>query len=173
MFFAPPPLPLKTLCVCIFWHVNEKNSLNTKSFRGWRPLKNVDSGMRFLVKSLCLGVFSFRPCNVDFPDNSAPHRRSQSAAFSIRRFGLQDSHAWESAKVSHKRVFALLTPEIRGWNMAQMLPKTSVRALGLSTDEREHPFVWYLGLAEHSSTAMLMRIARPKHLLRWFLRSKP
>ena len=30
---------------------------------------------------------------------------------------------WESAKVSHKRVFALLTPEIRGWRMAQMLQK--------------------------------------------------
>ena len=28
---------------------------------------------------------------------------------------------WERAKVSHKRVFALLTPEIRGWKMAQML----------------------------------------------------
>ena len=27
----------------------------------------------------------------------------------------------ESAKVSQKRVFALLTPEIRGWKMAQML----------------------------------------------------
>ena len=52
---------------------------------------------------------------------------------------------WESAKVSHKRVFALLTPEMRGWKMAQMLQKTSVRAPGLSTDEREHPFVWYFG----------------------------
>ena len=30
---------------------------------------------------------------------------------------------WESTKVSHKRVFALLTPEIRGWKMAQMLQK--------------------------------------------------
>ena len=30
---------------------------------------------------------------------------------------------WESAKVSHKRVFALVTPEIRGWKMAQMLQK--------------------------------------------------
>ena len=30
---------------------------------------------------------------------------------------------WESAKVSHKRVFALLMPEIRGWKMAQMLQK--------------------------------------------------
>ena len=53
---------------------------------------------------------------------------------------------WESAKVSHKRMFALLTPEIRGWKMAA---KTSVRAPGLSTDEREHWF-WCdtLGLAE-------------------------
>ena len=48
---------------------------------------------------------------------------------------------WESAKVSHKRVFALLTPEIRSWKMAEMLQKTSVRAPGLSTHEREHPFV--------------------------------
>ena len=33
------------------------------------------------------------------------------------------SDVWESATVSHKRVFALLTPEIRGWKMAQMLQK--------------------------------------------------
>ena len=30
---------------------------------------------------------------------------------------------WEDAKVSHKRVFALLTPEIRSKKMAQMLQK--------------------------------------------------
>ena len=51
---------------------------------------------------------------------------------------------WESAKVSHKRVFALLTPEIRGHEMAQMLQKPAfagVRAPGLSADECEHPFV--------------------------------
>ena len=30
---------------------------------------------------------------------------------------------WESAKVSHKRVFALLTPEIHSCEMAQMLQK--------------------------------------------------
>ena len=30
---------------------------------------------------------------------------------------------WESAKVSHKRVFALLTPEIHSYEMAQMLQK--------------------------------------------------
>ena len=29
--------------------------------------------------------------------------------------------------------------------MTQMLQNTSVRAPGLSTDEREHPFVWYFG----------------------------
>ena len=34
----------------------------------------------------------------------------------------------ESAKVSHKRVFALLSPEIRSYEMAQMLQKP-VRAL--------------------------------------------
>ena len=32
-------------------------------------------------------------------------------------------HVWESAKVSHKRVFALLTPEIRSEKMTQMLQK--------------------------------------------------
>ena len=52
---------------------------------------------------------------------------------------------WESAKVSHKRVFALLTPEIRGRRNGSNASKTSVRAPGLSTDEREHPFVWYFG----------------------------
>ena len=44
-----------------------------------------------------------------------------------------------------KRVFALLTPESRCSRMAQMLQKSSVRAPSLSTDEREHPFVWYSG----------------------------
>ena len=29
--------------------------------------------------------------------------------------------------------------------MAEMLQKTNVRAPGLSTDDREHPFVWYFG----------------------------
>ena len=32
-------------------------------------------------------------------------------------------HFWESAKVSHKGVFALLTPEIHSYEMAQMLQK--------------------------------------------------
>ena len=50
------------------------------------------------------------------------------------------SHCWESAKVSHKRVFALLTPEIHSYELTQMLQKTSVRAPGLSADECEHPF---------------------------------
>ena len=30
---------------------------------------------------------------------------------------------WESSKVSHKRVFALLTPEIHSYEMAQVLQK--------------------------------------------------
>ena len=60
---------------------------------------------------------------------------------------------WESAKASHKRVFALLTPEIRGWKMAQMLQKpvfalpgcrqTSVNTLlcdTLGLAERRHMF---------------------------------
>ena len=48
----------------------------------------------------------------------------------------------ECAKVSHKRVFALLTPEIRGWEMAQMLQEP---VFALPTDEREQPFVSYFG----------------------------
>ena len=32
-----------------------------------------------------------------------------------------NSKNWESAKVSHKRVFALLTPDIHSYGMAQML----------------------------------------------------
>ena len=46
--------------------------------------------------------------------------------FSLRSRGRQDLWAkvrWESAKVSHKRVFALLTPEIHNYEMAQMLQK--------------------------------------------------
>ena len=54
-------------------------------------------------------------------------------------------HFWESAKVSHLRVLALSTPDIHSYEMAQMLPKISVRASGLSADECEHPFVWYFG----------------------------
>ena len=48
---------------------------------------------------------------------------------------------WESAKVSHKRVFALSTTETHSHEMAQMPKKNSVRAPGLSADECEHPFV--------------------------------
>ena len=45
--------------------------------------------------------------------------------FSIRCdvFTLFFKYVWESAKVSHKRVFALLTPEIHSYEMAQMLQK--------------------------------------------------
>ena len=35
----------------------------------------------------------------------------------------REPHRWESAKLSHKRVFALLTPEIHSCEMAQMLQK--------------------------------------------------
>ena len=51
------------------------------------------------------------------------------------------SSEWESAKVSHKRVFALLTPEIHSYEMAQMLQKPVFALPGLSANEREHPFV--------------------------------
>ena len=65
-----------------------------------------------------------------------------SLSFMIRMI-LNFSHAfiWESTKVSHKSAFALLTPEIHSYEMAQMLQKNSVRAPGLSADECEHPFV--------------------------------
>ena len=47
----------------------------------------------------------------------------------------------ERQSIAQKGVFALLTPEIHSYEMAQMLQKTSVRAPGLSANEREHPFV--------------------------------
>ena len=37
--------------------------------------------------------------------------------------GERNAFLWGSSKVSHKRVFALLTPEIRGYEMAQILQK--------------------------------------------------
>ena len=48
---------------------------------------------------------------------------------------------WESAKVSHKRVLALLTPEKYSYEMAQMLQKPVFALPGLSADECENPFV--------------------------------
>ena len=39
-----------------------------------------------------------------------------------------ENSCWESAKVSHKRAFALLTPEEAPLDMAKMLQKASVRA---------------------------------------------
>ena len=45
---------------------------------------------------------------------------------------------WESAKVSHKRGFALLSPEIHSY---EMLQKPRFAAPWLSADECEHPFV--------------------------------
>ena len=44
-------------------------------------------------------------------------------AFSEARIILPHKTTWESAKVSHERVFALLTPEIHSYEMAQMLQK--------------------------------------------------
>ena len=60
IFFLAPLSPFKFYLFAFFLHFKEKNSPNTRNFRGRRPLKKVDSGMAFLVKSLCLGV-SFRP----------------------------------------------------------------------------------------------------------------
>ena len=65
--------------------------------------------------------------------NSRESLRKNSLIF--RTFERFARIGWESAKASHMMMFALLTPEIRGWKMAQMLQN------GLSTDEREHPFV--------------------------------
>ena len=72
----------------------------------------------------------------DGPKATEPNLQFQAVFCENLRFYLQfpaPSNRWESAKVSHKRVFALLKPEIRGWKMAQMLQKTSVRAPGVNT----------------------------------------
>ena len=53
-----------------------------------------------------------------------------------------------SAKVPHKRVFALLTPETHSYEMAQVLQKPVFALSGLSADECEHPLVWYLGAGQ-------------------------
>ena len=70
---------------------------------------------------------------------------------------------WESAKVSHKRVFALLTPEIQSYEMAQMLQKPvfalpdcqrmSVNTLlcgtlGLAENDKSSTFCPYTVVAE-------------------------
>ena len=55
--FCPPDPPSRFFVFAFFLHFEEKNSPNTKNFWGSRPLQKVDSGMGFLVKSLCLGVF--------------------------------------------------------------------------------------------------------------------
>ena len=52
---------------------------------------------------------------------------------------------WDSTKVSHKRVFALLTPEIRGWKMAQMLQKKPCSRSRAVNGRAWYPFVWYFG----------------------------
>ena len=60
----------------------------------------------------------------------------------------QESQRWESAKVSHKRLFALLTPEIRGWKMAQMLQKPVFALPGCQWTSVNTLLCDTLGLAE-------------------------
>ena len=54
-----PPLapPSKFSVFAFFLHFKEKTQPEHKEFRGLKAPKKVDSGMGFLVKSLCLGVF--------------------------------------------------------------------------------------------------------------------
>ena len=72
IFFCPPLAhPLRILCVCIFLHFKEKTQPEHKEFRRSKAPKKVNSGMEFLVKSLCLGVF----------------------------FGLEECHVWHLTKL--------------------------------------------------------------------------
>ena len=56
-FSAPLAPPQNSSCLHFSYISKRKHSPNTKNFGGWRPLKKVNSGMGFLVKYLCLGVF--------------------------------------------------------------------------------------------------------------------
>ena len=60
---------------------------------------------------------------------------------------------WESAKVSHKRVFALLTPEIHSYEMAQMLQKPVFALPGCQRMSVNTLLCDTLGLAEQIKTA--------------------
>ena len=59
---------------------------------------------------------------------------------------------WESTEVSHKRVFALLTPEIRSYRMAQMLQKPVFALLGCQRMSVNTLLCDALGLAELSAS---------------------
>ena len=66
---------------------------------------------------------------------------------------------WESAKVSHKRVFALLTPEIRGWKTAQMLQKPVFALPGCQRTSVNTLLCDTLGLAENGRNRFLQQSA--------------
>ena len=56
-FSAPPSPPSEFFVFAFFLYFKEKTQHEHKEFRGLKAPKKVDSGMGFLVKSLCLGVF--------------------------------------------------------------------------------------------------------------------
>ena len=56
------------------------------------------------------------PLLLYYPGKEPPHKESLGSD-------------WESAKASHKRVFALLTPEIHSYEIAQKMLQKSVFAL--------------------------------------------
>ena len=58
LFLCQPLPPSKFFVFAFFSYISRRKQPNTKNFRGSRPLKQLDSGMGFLVNSLCLGVFS-------------------------------------------------------------------------------------------------------------------
>ena len=60
---------------------------------------------------------------------------------------------WESAKVSHKRVFALLTPEIHSYEMARMLQKPVFALPGCQRMSVNTLLCDTLALAEQNSLA--------------------
>ena len=59
-------------------------------------------------------------------------------------FGLLNALLGERQSIAQKGVRAIDTQNLQLENGSNAT-KTSVRAPGLSTDEREHPFVWYFG----------------------------
>ena len=63
----------------------------------------------------------------------------------------ENIHIWESAKVLHKRAFALLTPEKPQLEMANMLQKPVFALPGCQPIDVNTLLCDALGLAEHNS----------------------
>ena len=103
-----------------------------------------------------------------FASNSRFMRLFQAALDTCLRLSRQPLFCWESAKVSHKRVFALLTPEIRGWKMAQMLQKPVFALPGCQGTSVNTLLCDTLGLADLPasqftvSTSRFMRLRKNK-----------